>query len=311
MIVEAAGSLTRTAQSRGKQYGLGMTYSKPIAEIIQSRFSCRSYARQPIPDIPRRALREAAETTVAGPLGTSLRFCLVAAEQGDGTALKGLGTYGLIRNPAGFIIGAVKAGGKDLEDFGYIAESLALLATDLGLGTCWIGGAFTRSSFSRRIQASPDERIPAVISVGVIVNEQAARAGTARRVSRGDRRLPWESLFFDERFGTPLRRETAEPAATALEAVRFGPSASNKQPWRIVREGRFWHFFLRRTPGYPPGLGRMLFGVKDLQRIDIGIAMCHFELTMKGLGLEGRWVSRPSQMNLPEAFKEYTVSYEC
>jgi hypothetical protein len=246
---------------------------------------------------------------VAGPLGTSLRFCLVAADQGDSTALKGLGTYGFIRNPAGFIIGAVGAGEKNLEDFGYTAESLILLATDLGLSTCWIGGVFTRSSFSRRIQAGMDERIPAVISVGVIDNEQAARTGTARRISGGHRRLPWESLFFDEQFGAPLSKQAAGPAVPALEAVRLGPSASNKQPWRVLRAGRSWHFFLQRTPGYPPELGRKLFGIEDLQRIDIGIAMSHFELTMKVLGLQGRWIVQPIQEKPPDALTQYVVSY--
>ena len=116
-------------------------------EIIESRFSCRSYSN----DLSRKfvSLEERCgrltESNGSGPLGTSLRFCLVAADDGDSTVLKGLGTYGFIRNPAGFIIGAVKAGEKNLEDFGYTAESLILLATDLGLGTCWIGGIFTRT----------------------------------------------------------------------------------------------------------------------------------------------------------------------
>jgi len=286
-----------------------MTYSKPIMEIIESRFSCRSYAKRPIPEASRRALRETTESIVAGPLGTPLRFCLVAADQGDSTALKGLGTYGFIRNPAGFIIGAVKPGEKNIEDFGYTAESLILLATDLGLGTCWIGGIFTRSSFLRRIHAGTDERIPAIISIGVVDDEPAARAGITRRISGGHRRLPWESLFFDEQFGTPLSKESAGPAAPALEAVRLGPSASNKQPWRVLRAGRSWHFFLQRTPGYPPGLGRKLFGIEDLQRIDIGIAICHFELTMRGLGLPGRWAVQPIHEDLPDAFTEYVVSY--
>lgn len=290
--------------------GQTVGYSKPLAELIRSRFSCRSYARQPIPETARRVLREAAGTVVVGPLGTSLRFCLAAAEQGDSAALRGLGTYGFIRNPAGFIVGAVKRRDKNLEDFGYAAESLVLLATDLGLGTCWIGGLFTRSSFSRRVHLGTDERIPAVISVGVIDDEEAARAGAVRRLSGGHRRLPWESLFFDGGLVTPLTREAAGSGAAALEAVRLGPSASNKQPWRILRAQRFWHFFLRRTPGYPPGLGRTLFGVEDLQRIDLGIAMCHFELTMRELGLEGRWVVRPPATDLPDALTEYTVSYE-
>jgi hypothetical protein len=287
-----------------------MTYTKPLSEIIQSRFSCRSYSKQPIPDTPRHALREAAESTVVGPLGTPLRFCLVAAEHGDSDALRGLGAYGLVRSPAAFIVGATKRGDKSLEDFGYSAESLVLRATDLGLGTCWIGGFFTRSSFSRRIRAGKDEQISAVISVGVIENEKAARRGIVRRLSGGHKRLPWESLFFEEQFGMPLSKEAAGPIAVALEAVRLGPSASNKQPWRILRAGRSWHFFLQRTPGYSPGLSKRLFGVEDLQRVDIGIAMCHFELTLRKVGLEGRWIVQPPQANLPDSLPEYTASYE-
>jgi len=57
-------------------------------------------------------------------------------------------------------------------------------------------------------------------------------------------------------------------------------------------------------------LGRKLFGIEDLQRIDIGIAICHFELTMKGLGLQGRWAVQPIHENLPDAHTEYVVSYE-
>jgi nitroreductase len=287
-----------------------MTYTKPISEIIQSRFSCRSYAKQPIPDTLRHVLREAAESTVVGPLGTSLRFCLVAAEHGDSNALRGLGAYGSVRSPAAFIVGATKRGDKSLEDFGYSAESLVLQATDLGLGTCWIGGFFTRSSFSRRIRAGKDEQIPAVISVGVIDDEKAARRGIVRRLSGGHKRLPWESLFFEGQFGIPLSKEAAGPVALALEAVRLGPSASNKQPWRALRVGRLWHFFLKRTPGYSPGLSKTLFGVEDLQRVDIGIAMCHFELTLQGLGLGGRWIVQPPQMNLPDSLTEYAVSFE-
>jgi hypothetical protein len=34
-----------------------------------------------------------------------------------------------------------------------------------------------------------------------------------------------------------------------------------------------------------------LLGVADLQRLDIGIAMCHFELTARHQRLKGEWVS--------------------
>ena len=71
----------------------------------------------------------------------------------------------------------------------------------------------------------------------------------------------------------------------------MAPSASNKQPWRVVRRGDDWHFFLQRTKGY--GKGSPVFAVlrlADLQRVDLGIALCHFELAAGELGLAGGWV---------------------
>ena len=54
----------------------------------------------------------------------------------------------------------------NLEDFGYLTESIILYATDLGLGTCWLGGSFTRSTFIERFPLAPSETMPAVVAIG-------------------------------------------------------------------------------------------------------------------------------------------------
>jgi hypothetical protein len=47
----------------------------------------------------------------------------------------------------------------------------------------------------------------------------------------------------------------------------------------------------------------------DLQRLDLGIAMSHFELTARELGLGGRWEKRPTSLSpLPER-TEYVQSW--
>ena len=47
----------------------------------------------------------------------------------------------------------------------------------------------------------------------------------------------------------------------------------------------------------------------DLQRVDMGIAMCHFEMTANELGIEGKWVlSDPGNINIPQD-TEYIVSW--
>jgi hypothetical protein len=47
-----------------------------------------------------------------------------------------------------------------------------------------------------------------------------------------------------------------------------------------------FHFYLKRTWGY----GKFNATI-DLQRVDMGIALCHFELAAQGIGLAGRWVA--------------------
>jgi nitroreductase len=279
-----------------------------IQEIIQQRFSCRSYLDEAIREDDQRKLREVLETLHVGPLGTRARFNLVAATQDDRLSLKGLGTYGFIKHPTAFIIGAIEGGQKNLEDYGYLLELAVLAATDLGLGTCWLGGSFTQSSFAKKISLRDSETIPAVIASGNMI-EKHGRNGQIRRYLSANRRLPSEQIFFAEKFCNPLVTELNGTYAKPLEMVRRAPSASNKQPWRIVRMGNSWHFYLQRTKNY--GKGTMLFGIlrlADLQRVDMGIAMCHFDLTARELGLHGRWSVEDPKIQIPEK-AEFTVSW--
>ncbi len=127
-----------------------MPYSKPVTEIIKERFSCRTYIDKPIAEEDRERLSGYLSAIGRGPFGAAVRFKLIAATDQDRKALKGLGTYGFIKGATGFIVGAVGHSRKNLEDFGYMMESAILFATDMGLGTCWLGGSFTRSSFAKK-----------------------------------------------------------------------------------------------------------------------------------------------------------------
>ncbi len=283
---------------------------KPVTELIRQRYSCRTYQDKAIDGSEQRSLSDFLGTQSTGPLGSRARFALVAATDRDRQSLKGLGTYGIIRGAPGFIIGATERAPKDLEDYGHLMEHTVLFATDLGLGTCWLGGTFSKSSFAKKIGVTAGEGMPAAVAVGSIA--EAGKVGKWIRQRAGsDLRLPWESLFFDERFGQPLTTERAGSYAEPLEMVRIGPSASNKQPWRIVRIGDVWHFFLQRTKGY--GKGSFVFRLlhlADLQRVDMGIAMCHFELAVRQLGLTGHWLIDEPGIRKPDESTEYTVSWK-
>src|SRR5512140_312125 len=98
-------------------------FDAPVTELIRQRYSRRKYNKTSIAPEQVAQLQARMESIKAGPLGAPIRFELVAATDGDRKALQGLGTYGLIKDPVGFIVGAVGQGLKNLEDFGYEMQS--------------------------------------------------------------------------------------------------------------------------------------------------------------------------------------------
>ena len=139
----------------------------------------------------------------------------------------------------GFMFGAV-AGGEEvmaLEDYGYRLESAVLMATSLGLGTCWLGGTFTRSSFSRLLQPAK-RRAPAGGDRGGQGRGAAQRDGGDHPGAGAVRQPPGVGCavfrwFFRARGWTSA---AAGKYAEPLEMVRLAPSASNKQP--VARRAR-------------------------------------------------------------------------
>ena len=60
--------------------------------------------------------------------------------------------------------------------------------------------------------------------------------------------------------------------------VRWSPSAVNKQPWRLILDGNDVHFYEKKAKGYVDATGW------DMQKIDLGIALCHFEIGVREAG---------------------------
>lgn len=279
---------------------------KPIMEIIKRRKSVRTYESKKLTedDCNRiRAYINAKENRI-GPFGTEIRLELISADDSDsGKGLK-IGTYGIIVNPQAYIAGCVLNSPPNMVEFGYVMEKLILFLTDLGLGTCWLGGTFDRKSLNSEIIMENGEIIPSITPVGYPKKNEGIKQKAMRLMVGADKRLPWKELFYLENLSQPINQKMEGILNEPLEMVRLGPSASNKQPWRIVisENKSQYRFYLKRTPNYAGNA--MGF---DMQRIDMGIAMCHFYLTCEELGIKGEWTIDNPKEDLESM--EYVTSF--
>jgi len=285
-----------------------LDFNHRIQDIIRNRTSVRKYEKRPLEAVDIRKISALLSGLKQGPLNSPVRFELAASKEDDSDALRGLGTYGFIRYPAGFIVGAVQLSRPGLVDFGYLMQSILLTLTDMGLGTCWLGGSFRKSRFADYIGIRDGEIVPAVVSVGYPADKRSITDRIARFAVGSKKRMLWEELFFQSDFQSAFQPDSGNPYSRVLEMVRLAPSASNRQPWRIVfdPDQNTYHFFLQRTKSYQPHK----IGLADLQIVDIGIAMCHFELAAQAFELKGNWTGDIPEINLPRS-TEYIVTWKC
>jgi len=276
-----------------------------MIDAINKRVSVRSYADRPIENDKKQEIINLLQSTEGCPLGNEVRFTLIDFSEMDREEIRNLGTYGFISGAKLFIVSAIKGDMGAFVDLGYCFEKVILEATNLDLGTCWLGGTFKRANFAERINVSEDEIVPAISPVGYARDRRTIREMALRRFANSNQRKPWEELFFDGDLNTPLSQDSASLYAVPLECVRIGPSASNNQPCRVIsqRQQGAVHFYLKRTRGYDKINGKI-----DLQLIDIGIAMCHFELSAREKGLSGIWEVAEPKLDMGNI--EYIVTWK-
>jgi nitroreductase len=278
-------------------------FERPIMEVIKGRYSVRTYKPEKLPEKMKNQLN-AYIAGINGPFKPKVRLALIDSteilEKADGK----IGTYGVIKGAQDYIAAIVENGEKDLEQLGYVLENLILYAASIGLGTCWLGGTFKKSEFVKLVALKEDERLPIVTPIGYPGDKKSMLESFMRFAAGSNQRKLWKELFFNESFNEPLEEKNLQNYGLALEAVRLAPSASNKQPWRVLKEGRTYHFYLKMNKGYGEKLGF------NIQRIDMGIAMCHFEMVLRELGIKGSWRVENPQIDTAELENMiYTVSW--
>lgn len=265
-----------------------------IESLVRSRRSVRTYDGRELRAEDLEKLSAFMER-IENPYGIPVSFALLDAKK------EGL-KCPVVTGTNLFVGGRVRRVPHAEEAFGYSFEKLVLYAQSLGIGTVWIGGTMDRAAFERAMALEEGERMPCVSPLGYPAEKLSLRESVMRKAVKADRRLPFETLFFHGSFASPLTEETAGRWAKALETVRLAPSAVNKQPWRAVAGENAVHFYLKHSKGFVND------AVGDMQKIDLGIALCHFALAAEEDGLALRF-STDDPMLETDADTEYIASY--
>lgn len=242
-----------------------------LQEIIRGRRSVRTFDGQPVSAEDREKLEQYI-ATITNPFGIPVRFVLLDAKE------HGLSSP-VLSGETLYIAGIVPKLPNADTAFGYAFEKLVLYAWSLGIGTTWIGGTMKRELFEKAAGVAEGEMMPCVSPLGYPAKKRSIKEIMMRKGVGADTRLPAEKIFFDGEWDRPLPAEKQAGIADLAEMVRWAPSAVNKQPWRVIVTGNGCHFYEKRDRGYS--------GEKtgDLQKIDVGIALCHF---ISGLEERGR-----------------------
>ncbi|ACL02836.1 nitroreductase [Desulfatibacillum aliphaticivorans] len=279
-----------------------MNMDVSVIDLIEKRCSWRSFSGASLPVDAKQKMEEFLADPGTPPFRSQTRFELVDA--GVDGAKRVPGTYGVIKGARDFIVGVVKPGPNNLEDYGYLFEKAILFATALDLGTCWMGGTLRHTIFAEKIRLQKDEVLPCICPVGLRAPRKTLVDAMFAAGAGSKKRKAWPELFFHNDFSSPLTQKAAGEYSTPLEMVRLAPSASNRQPWRIIDSDSGFHLFLTRNKAY-----KNIFKA-DLQRIDMGIAMCHFELSAREKGLEGRWTESDPKISRTPERTEYVATWE-
>ena len=265
-----------------------------MIRTIMDRKSVRSYDGNGLTDEELLELKEFA-SSIDSPFGVPVEFrFLDAAEHGlTSPVLTGVKTY---------VAGKVSVRPAADLSFGYAFEKLLLHAVSMELGTVWIAGTMDRKAFEKAMELNDGEIMPCMSPLGHPAPKRSMRETLMRKGVRADSRIEPDKLFFINDFENPVSEPLTGDMSECLETVRWAPSAVNKQPWRVVISGGSIHFFEHHDKGYVQPNGT------DLQKVDLGIAICHFDLALEEKGISHEFIMEDPGLALPED-TEYIATF--
>jgi hypothetical protein len=226
-------------------------------EAINVRSSRRTYLETPIAKDKEKKL-----TDMINLVNEQGNLCMKLI-QNEPTAFGKLSkSYGMFKGVKNYILLIGKTEPNVKEKLGYYGEKLVLLATQLELGTCWVGGTFDRSIGATYIQAG--ETFCGVITIGHVETDKSWKEKLISKATHRKTKAISEMM--------KAEGEVPEWFLEGMKAVQKAPSAVNAQPVIFTyQKGAVSAYVASEKYGH--------------EKVDLGIAKLHFEIGAGG----GAW----------------------
>ena len=225
-----------------------------LLEAIDYRISRRSY----LPDVIETAKADAIRLLIER-YNREQDLSIELIDDGR-DAFNGLRkSYGMFSGVRALLVLKGKKEVRNLEEkLGYFGEYLVLEATCLGLGTCWVGGSFDKTSPA--LNVNDDELLSCVIPIGSVAEETGFKEKFIRRMAHGKVK-PLE--YFYKADATP-----PQWFMDGIKAVQRAPSAVNRQKYKFEYIQGAVRAYSEDTNQYA--------------MVDLGIAKAHFVIAAGG-----------------------------
>lgn len=264
-----------------------------MIQAMMTRQSNRSFTRDSLMR-HRDRIDQVLRDSRMGPLGHPIDLLRVTPLELKAKGIGQLATFGVISGTAEYLFGIIPDTRAGHVNYGYALEKAALNLWKEGIGSCWLGGTFKKQKLEALYLMKGNRTIPAVLAIGIPKEEKSVMERMVKLATQPINRKPLSEFVFDQGFEQSLVLKPGSKWETIFTCVQRAPSARNSQPWRVVREYNQYHFYLQAREE------------TTLNRINMGIAICHFDLARMELGVEGSWrVIRP----LEDPAHRYFISF--
>ena len=269
--------------------------NESIKDVILRRKSVRTFSGEPLRTEDRQKIENFLKTS-ENPFGVFVEFRFLNAKAHKLSSV-------VIVGAEEYVAAKVSRVPQFEIAYGYSFERFCLFAESLGIGTVMLAGTLSRRAFEEAMEVQDAEVMPVASPIGYPADKRSIREKMMRKAIKADERLPFDTLFFEGSFAQGLLPENAGQFRDALEMLRLAPSAVNKQPWRAVVCADKVHFYEKKAKA------RAKDSSDDIHKVDMGIGLAHFDLTLQESGIEGTFTVEDPGLEAREPM-EYIVTYQ-